>query len=190
MTPQSLTDYIKVYEYQIPKDLCESACKNLNDVQWSMHEFYDSQTGMSHSNENELSISYDKIPEFDKINKRIYNALEKYILQDFVSFSSWFPGWNGYTLARFNRYDEKTQMALHCDHIHSMFDGQRKGIPILTILGSLNNDYEGGEFLMFGDQKIELPEGSVIVFPSNFMYPHEVKPVKSGVRYSFVSWAW
>ena len=71
-----------------------------------------------------------------------------------------------------------------------MFDGQRRGIPTLTVLGALNDDYEGGELMMFGDQRVQLLAGSVVVFPSNFMYPHEVKPVKSGVRFSYVSWAW
>lgn len=37
-------------------------------------------------------------------------------------------------------------MRKHYDHIHSIFDGQRKGIPVLSMLGILNNDYEGGEF--------------------------------------------
>jgi len=81
-------------------------------------------------------------------------------------------------------------MKLHCDHIHSMFDGERKGVPTLTILGALNDDYEGGELLMFGDYKIDMPAGSVAVFPSNFMFPHEVKPVKKGIRFSYVSWTW
>ena len=38
-------------------------------------------------------------------------------------------------------------MAEHCDHIHSIFEGERKGIPVMTALGSLNDDYMGGEFL-------------------------------------------
>ena len=68
-----------------------------------------------------------------------------------------------------------------------MFDGQRKGIPILSIVGCLNDNYEGGEFVMW-DKIIKIPEGAVLVFPSNFMFPHKVNPVKKGVRYSFVSW--
>jgi predicted 2-oxoglutarate/Fe(II)-dependent dioxygenase YbiX len=71
-----------------------------------------------------------------------------------------------------------------------MFDGERKGVPVLTVLGSLNNDYTGGEFVMWEDEVIDLPAGAIAVFPSNFMYPHEVRPVKTGVRYSYVSWAW
>ena len=36
----------------------------------------------------------------------------------------------------------KIKDGLHADHIHSMFDGEKKGIPILSVLGVLNDDYE------------------------------------------------
>ena len=80
-------------------------------------------------------------------------------------------------------------MALHADHIQSIFDGEKKGIPILSILGVLNNDYEGGEFYLI-DDIIDLKKGDVIIFPSNFMYPHKVEPVTKGTRYSYISWIW
>ena len=80
-------------------------------------------------------------------------------------------------------------MALHADHIHSMFDGERKGIPILSVLGVLNDDYEGDEFVLI-DEKIDLSKGDIIIFPSNFMYPHKVEPVTKGIRYSYISWIW
>lgn len=41
-----------------------------------------------------------------------------------------------------------------------MFDGNIKGIPILSVLGVLNDDYKGGEFIMFGDTELKLPAGS------------------------------
>jgi predicted 2-oxoglutarate/Fe(II)-dependent dioxygenase YbiX len=44
--------------------------------------------------------------------------------------------------------------------------------------------------VMFEDTHIPLPAGSVIVFPSVFLYPHRVEPVVEGIRYSLVSWAW
>ena len=81
-------------------------------------------------------------------------------------------------------------MNLHCDHIHTIFDGQRKGIPTLSLLGSLNDNYEGGDLILFDDFKIELEKGDLIIFPSNFLYPHRVEPVLSGVRYSYISWVW
>ncbi len=80
-------------------------------------------------------------------------------------------------------------MREHYDHIHSIFDGERKGIPILSIVGFLNDDYEGGEFLFSRKHEIPLKAGDILVFPSNFMYPHEVKEVTKGERYSFVAWA-
>jgi predicted 2-oxoglutarate/Fe(II)-dependent dioxygenase YbiX len=81
-------------------------------------------------------------------------------------------------------------MAKHCDHIHDMFDGKMKGIPTLSIVGFLNDDYEGGEFIMFDDMEIKLKQGDVLIFPSNFLYPHKVNPVTKGIRDSFVSWVW
>jgi predicted 2-oxoglutarate/Fe(II)-dependent dioxygenase YbiX len=69
-----------------------------------------------------------------------------------------------------------------------MFDGQRKGIPILSVLGALDDGYKGGEFVMWEDTVIDMPKGSVMVFPSNFMYPHKVNEITEGVRHSVVSW--
>jgi predicted 2-oxoglutarate/Fe(II)-dependent dioxygenase YbiX len=71
-----------------------------------------------------------------------------------------------------------------------MFDGERKGIPTLSILGALNDDYEGGELVFWESEKIELKAGSIMIFPSNFMYPHRVDTVTKGTRYSYVSWVW
>lgn len=54
---------------------------------------------------------------------------------------------------------------------------------------ALNDDYEGGEFAFFDRELVyKLKKGSCIMFPSNFMYPHEIMPVISGTRYSIVTW--
>ena len=58
----------------------------------------------------------------------------------------------------------------------------------------LNEDYKGGQ-LVFRDPinnslyKIDPKKNRMIVWPSNFMYPHSVTPVTEGERYSVVSWA-
>jgi predicted 2-oxoglutarate/Fe(II)-dependent dioxygenase YbiX len=54
----------------------------------------------------------------------------------------------------------------------------------------LNDDYEGGELVFWESETIKLKAGSIMIFPSNFMYPHKVMPVTKGTRYSYVSWAW
>jgi predicted 2-oxoglutarate/Fe(II)-dependent dioxygenase YbiX len=54
---------------------------------------------------------------------------------------------------------------------------------------ALNDDYEGGEFAFFNRElTYKIPKGSAILFPSNFMYPHEIMPVTNGTRYSIVTW--
>tara|TARA_R100001129_G_scaffold184909_2_gene171283 strand:+ start:1543 stop:2088 length:546 start_codon:yes stop_codon:yes gene_type:complete len=55
----------------------------------------------------------------------------------------------------------------------------------------LNNDFEGGEFVFdFKDEKYQFPQnvGDAVVFPSNFMFPHQVNQVTQGTRYAIVAW--
>lgn len=118
---------------------------------------------------------------------KLWLAIDSYI-KDYKF--NWFNGWQGYSRIRFNRYSKTKKMAEHCDHIHSLFDGEIKGIPILSIVGTLNENYEGGEFIMFQDKEIKLLTGDLLIFPSNFLYPHRVDPVKKGTRYSYVSWVY
>lgn len=191
MTPQNLLDYVKVYDNFFDEDFCEKLVSQLDKDNWQKHSYNNPINNENITYDDDLSVHaiHDTI-EKQKVNKRVWDALYKYIVEDNPPFQNWFGAWSGYTRVRFNRYDVNTNMKIHCDHIHSIFDGNIKGVPVLTVLGALNNDYTGGEFLMFGDYEIKLKTGSVIVFPSNFLYPHQVNSVKSGVRYSFVSWAW
>ena len=189
-----LTKYVANYENFLDQDYCKKAVKALKKAEWSTHQFYQAETGNHVSYDNELSVSWSNIKQRQEIQDKLYNGLLRYCeeLPDVAGAKvhDWFNGWNGYSELRFNKYDKSTKMKLHCDHIHSMFDGNRKGIPALSLLGCLNDDYEGGELIMWEDQEIELKGGSLLIFPSNFLYPHEVKPVTKGSRYSYVSWAW
>jgi len=58
----------------------------------------------------------------------------------------------------------------------------------------LNNDYEGGNLCFrnpdgSGEWEVEVKPNRMIIWPSNFLYPHTVKPVTKGKRYSVVAWA-
>jgi Rps23 Pro-64 3,4-dihydroxylase Tpa1-like proline 4-hydroxylase len=68
---------------------------------------------------------------------------------------------------------------------------QDQGIStrVLSSVMYLNDDYEGGE-IEFVNSGVKLkPEaGSIIFFPSNFLYVHEVWPIESGLRYSMPHW--
>ena len=85
----------------------------------------------------------------------------------------------GYDLLRYNKGQFYTQ------HTDSFKDQQRA----VSCSFHLNDDYEGGEFGFFDSEIIiRAGKGGAILFPSNFMFPHEVMPVLSGTRYSIITW--
>jgi len=174
---------------------CENCIDELDKNDWEKHDWYTYRSDLlnapSGGNEPENIKNGMYSDNVEKINDFIIQNLQPLLLEYVNSFKfDWFRGWEGYSPIRFNRYFPGQVMKKHCDHIQSMFDGERKGIPTLSIIGILNDDYEGGELTMFDDKKIDTKKGDLLVFPSNFLYPHEITPVTKGVRYSYVSWVW
>ena len=184
---RNIESYLKVYnDFLTPKE-CKKVIKQLKDIEYIKHSYHDNTTNTYDSHENDLEVSREDIPMKEEIMKRTWNSIHTYIEE--LKFP-WFDRWSGYSMIRFNKYDVDTYMKLHADHIASLFDGQRRGIPILSVVGLLNDDFEGGEFVMWKNEKIQLKAGDLIIFPSNFLYPHLVAPITKGVRHSFVSWVW
>ena len=186
---RDLTTYLKVFPGWIDPNLCKQTLKEIRRNNWEQHKFYYSNTNdyRTRSGSRELDVSRDQISTTPQIMQRIWDGYLAYTQS--LEFE-WFDSWKGFSAVRFNRYRKNRVMAEHCDHIHSLFDGERKGIPTMSLVGLLNDDYEGGEFVMWQDTVIPLKQGDIMVFPSNFLYPHRVDPVTRGTRHSFVAWAW
>jgi len=86
---------------------------------------------------------------------------------------------SGYTLLKYE-YNQ-----FYKQHTDSYLEKPR-GISCSIVL---NEDYDGGEFCFFDKEIMIKPSlGSAILFPSNFMYPHEICPVTKNTRYSIVTW--
>jgi len=86
---------------------------------------------------------------------------------------------------RLNKYDVGGFMAKHTDiHIIVM---DKICIAQASLLFFLNDDYEGGDFII-SNCHFRPKKGDAIIFPSNFMFPHEVKEVTKGTRWSIISW--
>jgi predicted 2-oxoglutarate/Fe(II)-dependent dioxygenase YbiX len=61
----------------------------------------------------------------------------------------------------------------------------------LSISICLNNEYEGGEFVFDipgGHYTVPQNVGDAVIFPSNFMFPHQVNKVTRGTRYALIGW--
>ena len=193
---KNIEHYLFQKENFLNEKYCENCIDELNKNEWKKHIWYFPRTDSTSVKSVEF-LEPDVIggtqftDEIHEINQFIIDELHSSILEYVEGLKfKWFDEWQGYNVIKFIRYSPGQTMQNHCDHIHSMFDGKRKGIPILSIIGILNDDYEGGELIMFEDKKIDTKKGDLLIFPSNFLYPHRIAPVTKGARYSYVSWVW
>lgn len=185
---KNLLDYVKKYSV-VPHDLCDSIVAEISTAEWQQHYFYNAKSNeyANISGNKELWTTGYQPTNSANLTNCIKESIRNYVND--VNSLVW-DGPTSVSITRFNRYQPGQTMAIHADHIHTLFDGERKGIPVITILSVLNDNYTGGEFIMFEDTLIKVNKGDVLVFPSIFLYPHKVLPVKSGTRYTCVNWAW
>lgn len=171
----------------LPKFLTDDIMKYEKDFEWTSHMWHNSETNTHTSHkEKELSVSYGDPDLVNVLKSFSVEAIKLY--QEHIN--STYPIVNHISDARLNKYETGTMMRPHFDHIHTLFDGEARGIPVLSIVGVINDDYRGGEFIFWDDYVVKLKAGDILIFPSNFMYKHRVNEVTEGTRMSFVSWAW
>jgi predicted 2-oxoglutarate/Fe(II)-dependent dioxygenase YbiX len=178
----NLEDYLVIFNNALSDDICNRAVQEIDENSWRKHTYYNSEND-SHEHVNgqqEFEISSANLTVTQDIMQIVYDHLLIYI--NSLHFP-WFNKLSGYTGIRFNRYKKSTRMDEHSDDITSETRN-------LSVLGILNDDYVGGELVFWQDTEIQVNKGDIIIWPSNFLYPHKVNAVISGVRYSFVAWAW
>lgn len=81
----------------------------------------------------------------------------------------------------------------HIDNIllASRFEEVEQGIPTrdISVVGYLNDDFEGGEtYFDRQDVKVQPEAGAALIFPAYFTHPHESLPILQGEKYAFTSW--
>lgn len=147
---------------------------------------------MEIKDEIDLNYSLCRLSQSNALNdfNNELSQILNFYIENYLSEVEWYKCYNGKTDPQFICYNTGHDMIEHCDHVRHIFDGKRKGIPTLSIVGMLKDDYKGGEIVFWRDRSFKLDKGDVMIFPSNFLYPHEVREVTSGTRLSFVSWVW
>lgn len=182
-----LKDYIKIYDNVMPLKTLSQLIRFVNTV-----DFSEGRVGKN--NTVDFNIRNTFVKEMSNLDKNLtvihwnnflYNLLKKYIeIYNRPYFESHLPT---ITAMQILKYKPGGFYKWHTDHF---FDKPRT----LSCILFLNNDYEGGNlcFKEQGDTKenvIETKPNRLIIWPSNFLYPHTVKPITKGTRYSVVSWA-
>jgi hypothetical protein len=181
-----LEDFIVTFDDIVPIDLCDKIIFEYeNSSDWNK-----TSVGGNNYNPEIRSCETINISAEDIINKNIDirksidEALFKCAHECLLKYKNMFPhvvadSDTGYELLR---YETGQHYSQHTDS----FRLQQRSVSCSLLL---NDDYEGGEFAFF-DREILIKgaKGSAIMFPSNFMYPHEILKVISGTRYSIITW--
>jgi Rps23 Pro-64 3,4-dihydroxylase Tpa1-like proline 4-hydroxylase len=186
LVDSKIIDYVKIYENVIDADLCEAIVGEYqNSEDWrNISEICDSYHNVKRNYDIMTISSMDSmlknIEKRKKIDESIFDAVSKskdLYAEEFSHLNIQVD--TGFDLLKYQEGDYYNQ------HIDDFIDRKRS----IACSIQLNDNYDGGEFAFF-DRKVvmKLPKASMIMFPSNFMYPHEILSVKKGIRYSVVTW--
>jgi predicted 2-oxoglutarate/Fe(II)-dependent dioxygenase YbiX len=175
-----IKNYIKVFN-RVPKDACEQVIEMFkDDPKWEQHTWFNPKYNITTPYHNkELEVLY---PNYKGLDTYINDAISDY--HESVEAEAFLI--TKYSNVKLNRYKTGTLISEHRDLIRRHKDD---GVPVLSIVGLLNDDYEGGEFVM-NNEVVPLKQGDILIFPSTFFYSHRVNEITAGTRNSFVSWAY
>jgi predicted 2-oxoglutarate/Fe(II)-dependent dioxygenase YbiX len=180
-----LKNFIHIERGLIPKDTCRFVIDSIKNKSWSSHLWSRDGTDQFSHPTKEPDV-LEAIPSLeDTLNPLISLSVKYY--NDFIG-SEKVSQVTCFSPVRFNRYQKGQIMRIHCDHIKTLFEGEVKGIPVLSIIINFNDDYKGGDLIFWDDYKVDLGEGDVVVFPSLFLFPHRIEEVTENIRYSGVAW--
>jgi len=180
-----LSDYIVVFENIVPHELCDEVMKEYeSDSNWVQATIRDGiNTDIRNCHAINMSDPFI-ISQNDEKRRKIDHDLFVCAANAIQKYNNKFPlahiqSDSGYTLLRYR------ENGFYKTHTDSFYDAPRA----VSCSFAMNDDYEGGEFAFFGQKvKHKIKKGDALMFPSNFMYPHEVMEVTSGTRFSIITW--
>ena len=183
---KNIDDYIVVFENVMTHFLCDAILEEFNtEEEWQKTVVGTGRVDDKIRTAETVVISY---PHVIEKNSKVRQKLDKYVFASaglaIKKYNEIFPlacieEDSGYELLR---YKEGQFYTKHTDS----FKARPRAVSCSFML---SDDYEGGEFAFFNREKIiKASKGSAIMFPSNFMYPHEIMPVTKGTRYSIITW--
>ena len=180
-----LEDYILTVEGVIPNHLCDAIlaeymlCDDWVDAVVSGGQQPDIRSCRTIATSMPIIIEKNKDVR-QKLDEDLFKCASMAIKQYNSKFkNSSIEEDSGYELLEYSKGQ------FYKEHVDS-FKGRPRSVSCSF---ALNDEYTGGEFAFFGGElQVQIPKGAALMFPSNFMYPHQILPVTSGMRYSIVTW--
>tara|TARA_B100000287_G_C20418836_1_gene696650 strand:- start:50 stop:631 length:582 start_codon:yes stop_codon:yes gene_type:complete len=185
----NLKDHIFKYDL-LPMWICDAAKHQVMEKDdWRTHLWYsNTNTRVDVDEQSELQWTLDEVAQswIQPYIEDLFDVFHKEYHDSENTNSETF--WEKNSQIKFNKYSVGDYLSPHHDHIRDLFQGDFRGIPVTSVVGVLNDDFEGGEFVFWREHKVKIEKGQVLAFPSSYLFPHEVTPVTSGVRYSWITW--
>lgn len=183
---KNISDYIVVFDNVITNALCDAILEEYNNND----EWTKAVVGYGHVNDmirNADTIGMSCSSVIEK-NLKVRQKIDKYMFASaglaIKKYKEMFGHCkidddSGYELLRYK------EGQFYKQHTDSFKERPRA----VSCSFALNDDFEGGEWGFFDREIVIKPvKGSAVLFPSNFMYPHEIMPVTKGTRYSVITW--
>lgn len=185
MQYNKLEDYIYVVKNALSLNLCNEILNEFKDDEEWVDTAVGSGVKKDVRNCKTIIISYPHvIQKNNEVRHRLDNAIFDGATKCIQKYNDKFPHClieedSGYELLKY------PEGCFYIQHVDS-FKARPRSVSCSFIL---SDDFEGGEFAFFDRElKYKLEKGDAIMFPSNFMYPHEIMPVTKGIRYSIITW--
>ena len=114
-----------------------------------------------------------------ELTKEFHNNLKPCLDQYMATY---FAKIENFEAPQLLRYGKEQKFHDHIDD-HPFFTRR------ISLTYYLNDEYDGGDvsFNRFG-LRFKAKKNDLLIFPSNFIYNHEVHPVTDGLRYVMVQW--
>jgi len=184
-----LKNYIKIYDTALPMNVLSNLIRfastaNFEEATIGGEGIKNFDVRKTYNlNLSNLSTSMSEVHWFNLLHNFFNLGLSKYKTDlNIIDFSC-----KKINDIQILKYKDSGFYTWHVDHFA---DVPRTMSCILL----LNNDYEGGNLAFRNpdgseELEIEVRANRMIIWPSTFLYPHTVKPITKGMRYSVVAWA-
>jgi len=181
---KKLSDHILIIENVLTEEECSFIINEYeNSGNWTPTGLYNLSDKKAKANCSHVMITLDKhlYKNGNVIDQLIFNRSSECL----KLYREKFPFCvvnkdQGYELLK---YENGNYLSKHVDYMNEEKD------RILSLSFALNDNYEGGEWSFFDDElSFKISTGAAILFPANFMFPHEIKTVSKNIRYSIVTW--
>lgn len=183
-----LKNFIKIYDDVLPENTFHNllqVCKTLKyeEALIGENKLDKQQRDVGTCGLSDISDSMTEVHWGNLLQNIFYKNLQKYLQEQKIQV---LYGADKIENVQVLKYNESNFYIWHYD------DGPQ--FPrVFSFIYFLNNDFEGGELCFrnpngTGEFSIEKKQNRLVIWPSCFLFPHSVKKVTKGTRYSIVSW--